>query len=83
MLEIGSADELMPMLVAHRKVEGLRQKDVAQKMGVGQPAVSELESGNTAPKLDTVQKYAEAVGYRLTYTLWEGTDNGNGNTEHE
>lgn len=74
MLEIGSADNVMSMLVAHRRVQGLRQKDVAQRMGIGQPAVSELESGNTAPKLDTVQKYAEAVGYRLTYTLWEVKD---------
>lgn len=77
MLEIGSADEVMPMLVAHRITKGLRQKDVAEKMGIGQPAVSELESGNTSPKLDTVQRYAEAVGYRLTYSLWKDTDNGN------
>lgn len=77
MLEIGSADEVMPMLIAHRKVQGLRQKDVAKLMGIGQPAISELESGNTVPKLDTVQRYAKAVGYRLTYTLWKADDNGN------
>jgi transcriptional regulator with XRE-family HTH domain len=69
MLEIGSAAEVMPVLVELRKTQGLRQKDVAQLMGIGQPAVSELESGNTAPKLETVQRYADALGYDLEWNL--------------
>lgn len=63
-------DWLLNALIETRKSMGLRQKDVAQKMGIGQPAVSELESGNTAPKFETLLRYAEAVDCRIGFTLW-------------
>lgn len=71
---------ILERLVEIRNLRGLRQKDVAELMGIGQPALSELESGNTAPKLDTIQRYAKALGYDVEWTLRsfvERIDNGN------
>lgn len=56
-------------LVRIRKMRALRQKDVAQLMGIGQPALSELESGKTEPKISSVQRYANALGYDLEWNL--------------
>lgn len=61
-------DQIISDLVEARKLEGLRQADIAKILGVGQPAVSQIESGNTSPRLGTIIKYAAAVGYRITVT---------------
>lgn len=69
--------ELLRNLVEARKKAELRQVDVAEKMGIGQPSVSEFERGETSPKLETLQKYAEAVGVTIhMYIAPEGEDNG-------
>ena len=51
----------------------LTQKDIAEKMGTTESAVSRLESyypgRNYIPKLDTLQRYAEALGCRLVLKL--------------
>ena len=57
--------ELLRNLVEARKKAELRQVDVAERMGIGQPSVSEFERGETSPKLETLQKYAEAIGCTL------------------
>lgn len=51
-----------------------RQVDVAKSMGVGQPSVSELERGETNPRLDTILRYASALNVRIEF---EVVDNGN------
>jgi transcriptional regulator with XRE-family HTH domain len=63
-------NELVQELVDLRKKKakessGFRQVDVAKAMGVGQPSVSEFEKGKTNPRLDTIQRYAEAIGVRI------------------
>ncbi len=58
--------ELLRELVERRKELGIRQVDVAKSMGIGQPAVSELERGETSPKLETLQRYARAVKAELS-----------------
>lgn len=63
--------DLLSELVQARKDAGLRQIDVAKELGVAQPSVSELESGATSPKLETLQKYARAVGMTISFTVEE------------
>ena len=50
-------------LVAARTAAGMTQEQVALRMWTAKSAVSRLESGRYArPTLDTIQKYALAVG---------------------
>lgn len=63
------AKELLKTLVTHRKNVGLRQIDVAEKMGIGQPSVSELEKSLTSPRLSTLSRYARAVGLELVVEI--------------
>lgn len=59
---------LRQMLKARQKA-GLSQAEVAERMGTKPPAVTRLESslsnGKHSPSLATLQKYANAVGYKL------------------
>lgn len=61
----GSAEFVIEELTKIRKDLGLRQVDIADAMNVSQPVISELESGKTSPRYETLRKYANAVGYRM------------------
>ncbi|WP_299691119.1 helix-turn-helix transcriptional regulator [Hydrocarboniphaga sp.] len=56
------------MLGARTKA-GLSQADVAARMGTQAPAITRLESslgsGKHSPSIDTLKRYAEAVGCEL------------------
>lgn len=56
-----------------RKAAGLTQAQVAERMGTKAPAVARLEnslaSGKHSPSIDTLQKYANALGKRLEIHL--------------
>lgn len=65
---------LIDDLVKARLSAGLRQIDVAKTLGVAQPTVSELESGTTSPKLETLQKYARAVGAKIEFGVESADD---------
>lgn len=60
--------ETMPPLQVRlkelRESLGLTQEEVAKRMGVGQAAVSRLESREDS-KVETLEKYAAALGARL------------------
>lgn len=60
------------MLSARRKA-GLSQAEIAARMGTKAPAVARLESalasGKHSPSLDTLRKYAAAVGKRIEVHL--------------
>ena len=57
---------LVADLVAARTAAGMTQSDVAHRMWTTKSAVSRLESGRYArPTLDTIEKYALAVGARV------------------
>lgn len=71
MSDTEKAAGLLAQLVALRKDKGLRQVDVAASMGVGQPSVSELERGETNPRLDTLQRYAAAIGVSIEFKVVE------------
>ena len=60
-------------MLAARKKEGLTQAQVAKKMGTKVPAIARLEASggkkNHSPSLNTLRKYAKALGYRLIVKL--------------
>ena len=60
------ARELVRRLKASREAAGLTLADVSARCGIDQPALSRLENGHTQnPTLDTLWRYAAAVGKRL------------------
>jgi len=67
---------LVADLVAARTAAGMTQHEVAMRMWTTKSAVSHLESGRYArPTLDTVEKYALAVGARVEIRVrpgWQG-----------
>lgn len=48
---------------------GLSQKQVAQKMGVSQPAIAAIEQRGNDLKVLTLKRYVEALGGRLSLQL--------------
>lgn len=45
------------------------QRDLAKRLGIGQPAVSAFESGSADPRLRTVLRYAAALGVEIKWKL--------------
>jgi transcriptional regulator with XRE-family HTH domain len=60
---------LLDTLVARRRDLGLTQKQVADRMGVRQPAVSGFETESSDPKISTVQRYARAVNAYVRFAV--------------
>lgn len=56
---------LMHCLYQLRQHRGLSQKDIADRMGTTQSAVSDLERTAVDPRVGTLQRYARAVGAAL------------------
>ncbi|MBI2404714.1 helix-turn-helix transcriptional regulator [Candidatus Gottesmanbacteria bacterium] len=52
-------------VIEKRLKKKLSQKELAQKMGTRQSAISRLESGTANPSLRFLQKLASALGTRL------------------
>jgi hypothetical protein len=65
----GEYRQLRPLLEGlrrARKAAGLTLAEVSRRCGIDQPALSRLENGHTKnPTLDTLWRYAAAVGRRL------------------
>lgn len=50
-------------IITRRKIAGLSQNELAQKAGVSQATISDIEAGNTnAPRVDTLQAIARVLG---------------------
>jgi DNA-binding phage protein len=63
-------DELLKQLKAAREAKGLSLADVMERTGMDRSALSKLETGQRAnPTVDTLVRYAEAVGKRLVVSL--------------
>ena len=66
---LGPEFELLSQMLRARTKAGLSQADVAQRMGTQAPAVTRLESalssGKHSPSIETLKRYAEAVGCEL------------------
>ncbi|WP_449242756.1 helix-turn-helix transcriptional regulator, partial [Desulfovibrio sp.] len=62
---------LISQAVAARTRAGKTQAQVAEAMGVSQPAVAKIEAGKVK-NLDTLKRYASAVGCRIRLELIPG-----------
>jgi DNA-binding XRE family transcriptional regulator len=60
------AQDLLRQLKKSREAAGLTLADISARCGIDQPALSRLENGHTQnPTLDTIWRYAAALGKRL------------------
>lgn len=64
-----SENHLIRELIAARQRRGLKPAELARRMGVDRSAVTRFESGGTNPTLATINRYAEAVGAMIRYTV--------------
>jgi len=63
-------DELVEQLKAARESQGLSLADLTERTGMDRSALSKLETGQRPnPTLETLARYAEAVGKRLVVSL--------------
>ncbi len=65
--------ELLRQMLVARKKAGLSQNEVAERMGTKAPAITRLEAalstGKHSPSLETLKRYAKAVGCELRIDL--------------
>jgi DNA-binding XRE family transcriptional regulator len=61
------ARELLASLVDRRLEMGLSQTLVAARMGTSQSALARIETGDSDPRLSTVERYALALGDELAH----------------
>lgn len=63
------AFDVARQLVAARNRAGLSQSEVARRMGTAQSTVARLESGKSLPAMNSLQRYATAIGHTLQVRL--------------
>jgi DNA-binding XRE family transcriptional regulator len=72
-IPLGVYTELRQALIALKKAReaaGLSLADVAERSGIDKAALSRLENGvHDNPTVETLMRYAAAVGKKLTWTL--------------
>jgi DNA-binding XRE family transcriptional regulator len=56
-------------LIAYRSENGLSQRELAKRLGVSQPRVAELESGEKNPQIETLVKIAAATGIEFAFDV--------------
>lgn len=61
--------QLVSSIIDARLKQKMSQKDLADKVGTKQSAISRLESGNYNPSLKLLQKVARALNARLSISL--------------
>lgn len=65
--------ELLRQLRAAREAKGLSLADLTERTGMDRSALSKLETGQRPnPTVETLVRYAEAVGKRLVVSLADG-----------
>lgn len=57
--------EISNLIIKVRTQAGLTQKELAQKSGLTQSNISNIEKGNKHPTIDSLKKIADATGKRL------------------
>jgi DNA-binding XRE family transcriptional regulator len=64
---------ILDQILAARKAAGLTQAQIAERMGTKAPSVARLESslasGKHSPSLNTIRKYAQALGKKVELRL--------------
>lgn len=71
--KLAEADEdtrqhLLRLLAKERKARRISQTQVGRVLGIGQPAVSDIERGVDV-RFSTLQKYAAAIGVTLEISI--------------
>jgi ribosome-binding protein aMBF1 (putative translation factor) len=70
MATLDQLDEVVKQLKAAREAKGLSLADLTEQTGMDRSALSKLENGQRAnPTVETLVRYAEAVGKRLVVSL--------------
>ena len=70
MTVVDQLQELLNQLKAAHEQKGMSLADVTELTGMDRSAVSKLETGQRSnPTIDTLARYAEAVGKRLVVSL--------------
>ena len=70
MATLDQLHELLMQLKAAREAKGLSLADLTELTGMDRSALSKLETGQRAnPTVETLVRYAEAVGKRLMVSL--------------
>lgn len=70
MATLDQLDELLKQLKTARETKGLSLADVMDLTGMDRSALSKLETGQRVnPTVETLVRYAEAVGKRLVVSL--------------
>jgi transcriptional regulator with XRE-family HTH domain len=57
-------------LATVRRLKGLSQGQVAERMGTSQSAISDLEKGTKDPRLSTLQRLARTLGFSMHMSLF-------------
>ena len=70
MASLDQFQTLVEQLKIAREAQGLSLADLTERTGMDRSAISKLETGQRAnPTIDTLVRYAEAVGKRLVVSL--------------
>jgi transcriptional regulator with XRE-family HTH domain len=56
-------------LIAYRSENGLSQRELAKRLGVSQPRVVKLESGEKNPQIETLVKIAAKAGLEFAIDI--------------
>jgi DNA-binding XRE family transcriptional regulator len=56
-------------LIGYRSENGLSQRELAKRLGVSQPRVVELESGEKNPQIETLVKIAATTGIEFAFDV--------------
>jgi transcriptional regulator with XRE-family HTH domain len=57
------------LLVDRREAQALTQKQVAERLGISQPAVAQFEKSTYSPSITTIIAYATAIDVKLNLGL--------------
>lgn len=60
---------IIEQVIRKRLDKGLSQKQLAEKIGTKQSAISRLEAGNANPSIAFLEKVAKALGGKLQVSL--------------
>ena len=62
-------EDVVERLIQLRRDLGYTQRDLAERMNVAQPSISSFERRGTNPTINSVLRYAEGLGIRITINL--------------
>lgn len=64
-----TAIDTLADLVSMRVQANITQKEFAERIGMKQPQLAKLEQLDSVPTMQTLNRYAQGLGYKVTLTL--------------